>query len=141
MTTSQLGKDRLMISQKMDDAHPIVAMFPLRSPTLALLAALFLNGCASTPSSRSVEPRAVASTETLSERPIMRKEESDSDATRSLSEWVSYALANNPRVTAAIANYEAANNEIDQATALPDPRLRPGKGPDVEPSIWNRRSS
>ncbi|WOJ98140.1 TolC family protein [Congregibacter brevis] len=112
-----------MISQKMDDAHPIVAMFPLRSPTLALLAALFLNGCASTPSSRSVEPRAVAPTETLSERPIMRKEESDSDATRSLSEWVSYALANNPRVTAAIANYEAANNEIDQATALPDPRL------------------
>lgn len=112
-----------MILPTKDDACRIVTISPLSNLALALLGVLFLSGCAETQSSRSVEPLAVPPTETLSERPIVRSEDAVVTAARSLPEWVSYALANNPRVTAAIANYEAASLEIEQASALPDPRL------------------
>lgn len=112
-----------MISLLKDDASRIVTISPQSNLALALLGALFLSGCANTLSSRSVEPLAIPPLETLSERSITRSEKTVINAARSLSEWVSYALANNPRVTAAIAHYEAATYEIEQATALPNPRL------------------
>jgi outer membrane protein TolC len=40
-----------------------------------------------------------------------------------LSELVAYALKNNPRIAAAVAQYEAAINQVPQVTALPDPKL------------------
>lgn len=115
-----------MISSIPDNARSIVQTSSLANLVLLALAMLVLSGCQNTLFSRQIEPLAAAPADTLIERPIGRNHEAASmtaDAARSLPAWVDFALANNPSVTAAIANYEAAMNEIEQATALPDPRL------------------
>jgi outer membrane protein TolC len=96
---------------------------PTASQALSLLGALFLSGCVNTSSVRAAEPLTIQPTEMLAERSVTRSDVMVVHTARSLPEWVSYALANNPRVTAAIANYEAASLEIEQVTALPDPRV------------------
>jgi outer membrane protein TolC len=101
----------------------IVTPSPTASQALSLLGALFLSGCVNTSSVRAAEPLTIQPTEMLAERSVTRSDVMVVHTARSLPEWVSYALANNPRVTAAIANYEAASLEIEQVTALPDPRV------------------
>lgn len=41
----------------------------------------------------------------------------------SLEAWVAYALAHNPEVTAAFAQYQSAQAQVPQVTALPDPKI------------------
>jgi len=105
-----------------------VSPISCRSKRLAivLLAGLGLQGCAGVLPSKNYAPAAPPPFALLSERTVAasidalpRAEES----ARSLPEWVAYALDNNPRITAAIASYEAAVEQVPQVTALPDPKL------------------
>lgn len=112
-----------MTSLTHDNAYGIVFFTPPIQRFLVLLGFLVLSGCAETLSSRPVEPLAVPPAEALSERPVQRSADATVSADQTLPQWVDYALANNPRVTAAIAEYEASVEDIEQATALPDPRL------------------
>jgi cobalt-zinc-cadmium efflux system outer membrane protein len=115
-----------MISPILHNARSIVPISALASLVLSLLGVLMLSGCADTLSSRRTQALTAPPIERLVERPIGRNEGRASltaISARSLPDWVDFALANNPSVTAAIANYEAATSEIEQATALPDPRL------------------
>ena len=97
-----------MISSIPDNARSIVQTSSLAILVLLALAMLVLSGCANTLFSRQIEPLAAAPADTLIERPIGRNDEAASmtaDAARSLPAWVDFALANNPSVTAAIANW------------------------------------
>ncbi len=112
-----------MMFQIHDNAQGIVLITPSIQRFLVLLGVLALSGCTKTLSSRPAEPLAMPPAEAFSERPVQRTTETAVPTDQTLAQWVSYALANNPRVTAAIAEYEASIEDIEQATALPDPRL------------------
>ena len=112
-----------MTSLTHDNAFGIVFFTPPIQRFLVLLGLLVLSGCVETPSSRTDEPLVIPPVYTLSERPVQQTTSADVSPDQTLPQWVGYALANNPQVTAAIAEYEAALEDIDQASALPDPRL------------------
>ncbi len=90
-----------------------------------LITAAALSGCAGGASYSGYHATAAPTVPSLSERVITPRSDSvaASDGRRSLEEWVDYALANNPRITSAVAQYEAAVQRIPQVTALPDPKL------------------
>jgi outer membrane protein TolC len=92
-----------------------------------LLAGLGLPGCAGVVPNRTYEPAAVPPPfVTLTERVVVARSEVSSVAAvngNSLPSLVTYALQNNPRIASAIAQYEAAVNQVSQVTALPDPKL------------------
>jgi outer membrane protein TolC len=91
-----------------------------------LLAGFGLSGCAGVMSARTYEPTVPPPYAILSERVVVPRTEDSSVAEISgydLPDLVTYALQNNPRITSAIAQYEAAKTQVAQVTALPDPKL------------------
>ncbi len=108
--------------------HLVSAVFCSRSGiAIMLLAGLGLPGCAGVVPNRTYEPAAVPPPfVTLTERVVVARSEVSSVAAvngNSLPSLVTYALQNNPRIASAMAQYEAAANQVSQVTALPDPKL------------------
>lgn len=93
---------------------------------ILVLTSLGLQGCAGLFPDRAYEPAVPPPLKALSERVAEVHIEPVSPAVETLHrlpELVAHALKNNPRIAAAVAQYEAALNQVPQVTALPDPRL------------------
>lgn len=93
---------------------------------IAMLAGFGLQGCAGGLPNRTYEAVAPPPFAALGERVVESRVENPAVAgeqARTLPQWVAYALDNNPRITMAIAQYDAAINQVPQVTALPDPKL------------------
>ncbi len=94
---------------------------------LTIIAGVGLTGCAGVLPSSAYQPTIPPPFTSLSERivePATGRVDAQEVHARSLEQWVTYALERNPRITAAIAQYEAATKKVPQVTALPDPQLR-----------------
>lgn len=97
-----------------------------RGSAIIMLAGLGMQGCAGVLPDRTYNPAVPPPFEALAERvaeaPIAAVSSTE-ETVQGLPELVAYALKNNPRIAAAVAQYEAAVNQVPQVTALPDPRL------------------
>jgi cobalt-zinc-cadmium efflux system outer membrane protein len=93
---------------------------------IIVLTGLGLQGCVGVLPDRTYESAAPPPFEALSEHIAEAQIDAASsteETVHRLSELVVYALKNNPRIASAVAQYEAAVNQVPQVTALPDPKL------------------
>lgn len=91
-----------------------------------LIAGVGLAGCTGVLPNNLYQPVSPPSFTSISERIVVpQSERNDTQISQanSLEQWVIYALEQNPSITVAIAQYEAATQKVPQVTALPDPKL------------------
>ncbi|XOV85432.1 MAG: TolC family protein [bacterium] len=91
-----------------------------------LIAGVGLAGCTGVLPNSSYQPVSPPPFTSISERivvPLSERNDTQNAQAHSLEQWVIYALERNPRITVAIAQYEAATQKVPQVTALPDPKL------------------
>ncbi len=119
-----------MIFHTLKGARPCRPAFACRERKCVLLTLIVgagLTGCAGVFPNSSYQPATPPPFSSLSERnvtPAAGRNEIQGSHPRSLEQWIGYALERNPRITTAIAQYEAATQKVPQVTALPDPQLR-----------------